>query len=304
VLIGVIKNPRSGRGANNAKWTSIEADLRKALAGHELRIEDTTCPGSAKDQAAEMAAAGCQIVIAAGGDGTVRDVMEGILHTDTALAILPLGTGNDFSRAIGAGPDIESAIQALRTNQVKRIDVGKWQQGGRSGHFVNVAGCGFDAEVANRVNIGYRRLRGRTAYLAGIIQTLFSFRATNLSLVVDDELIYGRAMLCAFANATSYGGGMQIAPTADLDDGLLDLIIVGELGKIEFLRSFPRLLKGTHLSHPKVSHRRFRHLEVLSDPPVPILMDGELLRPGPLLVDVVPAALDVVVGRAYLHAAT
>jgi diacylglycerol kinase (ATP) len=221
--------------------------------------------------------------------------MEGVLGSKAALGVLPLGTGNDFSRAIGVGPDLESAIQALKANQIKRIDVGKWQQGGRCGHFVNVAGCGFDAAVANRVNEGYRRLRGRTAYMAGIVQTLFSFRPTNLSLIVDGDLVYGRAMLCAFANATSYGGGMQIAPTAELSDGYLDLIIVGELGKLEFLWSFPRLLRGTHLSHPKVSHRRFRHLEILSDPPVPILVDGELLRPGPLTVEVVPAALDVVV---------
>jgi diacylglycerol kinase (ATP) len=296
VVIGILKNPRSGRGVNNAKWPEIEAKLGRALPADELRIEVTQGPGTAKSQAANLIDQGCRIIVAAGGDGTVSSVMEGVLGTDAALAVLPLGTGNDFSRSIGVGPNIDSAIDALAERKVKRIDVGRWQQGGRCGHFVNVAGCGFDAAVADRVNTGYRRLRGRSAYLAGILQCLFKFRSSNLSLVVDGELVYGRAMLCAFANARSYGGGMQIAPTADLTDGWLDLVLVGELGRVEFLWSFPRLLKGTHLSHPKVSHRLFRHLEVLSDPPVPILVDGELLRPGPLTVEVVPSALNVVVG--------
>jgi diacylglycerol kinase (ATP) len=117
--------------------------------------------------------------------------------------------------------------------------------------------------------------------------------------VVDGVPVDVKATLCAFANATSYGGGMQIAPMAELDDGLLDLIVVGELGRFEFLRSFPMLLKGTHLAHAKVSHRRFRRLEIESDPPVATLVDGELLPPGRLLIEVVPSALDVVVSPRY-----
>lgn len=296
--VGILKNPCSGRGVNNASWPDVVQRLSGALP-YELEIEETTAPGSARGQAARMASGGCDIVVAAGGDGTVRDVMEGVLGTPAALGILPLGTGNDFTRAIGAGPSIESAIDALKGGKRERIDVGRWTQGERSGHFINVAGCGFDAVVADRVNRGFRRLRGTAAYVAGLLQTLVAYRATHLRIVVDGEVYESKAMLCAFANATSYGGGMRIAPTAELSDGLLDLVIVGELGRGAFLWSFPRVLKGTHLTHPKVTHRRFRSLEIKSDPPVPILVDGELIPPGPLSVEVVAGALDVIVGASY-----
>ncbi len=239
---------------------------------------------------------GCGIVIAAGGDGTVTDVMQGLLATETALAVLPLGTGNDFSRAIGIGTSVDRAIAALVRGARRRIDVGRWQMDQREGHFLNVLGCGFDAVVAQRVNQGFRRLRGRTAYLAGILQTLLSYKATTLTIRLEDETVETRAMLCACANATSYGGGMLIAPTADLSDGLLDLVLVGELGKIEFLWNFPRVLKGVHLTHPKVIHRRLRKVEIVSHPPAPFLADGELLPPGRLTIEVLPSAIDVIVG--------
>jgi diacylglycerol kinase (ATP) len=105
--------------------------------------------------------------------------------------------------------------------------------------------------------------------------------------------------LAAFANAQSYGGGMRVAPLAELQDGLLDLVVVGEFGRIEFLANFPKVLKGVHLRHPKVRHVRFRSLQIESDAPVPILIDGELLPPGPLTIEVVPAALDVIVGKGF-----
>ena len=298
MLVGIVKNPRSGRGTNNAQWPELLAKVRAACP-YEFLVEETTAPGSAKHQAKRFADEGCAIVVAAGGDGTVRDVMEGVLGTAAALAVLPLGTGNDFSRCIDAGPSVESAIAALKGSERKRIDIGRWHQGDRSGHFVNVAGCGFDAVVADRVNHGYRRIRGTMAYVVGLLQTLATYRATNLKIVVDGEPMEGKAMLCAFANATSYGGGMRIAPTADLCDGMLDLVLVGDMGRAGFLKSFPRVFKGTHLTHPRVTHRRFQRLDIESDPPVPTLVDGELLPAGPLSIEVVSQALEVIGGAKF-----
>lgn len=294
--VGVIRNPRSGRGAGSRSWPRLEALLREALGDRVCAVEETTAPGSARAQAERMARDGIGIVAAAGGDGTVSDVMQGLLGSDSALAILPLGTGNDFARTIGVGPDPRLAVRALADGRLMRVDVGSWRQGDRTGYFLNVAGCGFDAVVAERINTGIRRLRGKAAYFVAILQTLRAYRPTLLEIEADGERFSKRAMLCAIANARSYGGGMKVAPTAEISDGELDLVLVGEFRPMEFLFAFPRVLKGTHLSHPKVWHRRFKRLEIESDPPVPFLVDGELLPPGKLSVEVVPMAIDVIVG--------
>lgn len=259
----------------------------------DFHIECTTSSGSARGQAHEIAQS-CEVVAAAGGDGTVGDVMQGILGSKTALAVLPLGTGNDFARSIGVHR-IESAIAAIAANQRKRVDVGHWHQGAREGHFLNVAGCGFDAVVASRINTGFKRLKGSLAYVAAVISTLLSYRASTLTIVVDGERFQVRAMLCAIANARCYGGGMMIAPCADIADGFLDLVIVEEISRIGFLLAFPKVFKGKHMTHPKVMHRTFKSIEISSDPPVPFLVDGELFDAGPVRIEVVPSVLDVLV---------
>ncbi len=288
--VGVIRNPTSGAGKS---WITVEAKLRAALGSDLCLVEPTKDAGSGAMQAAKMAANGLDLIVAAGGDGTLSDVMQGVLGSSAALAVLPMGTGNDFARTLNLS-SVDSAIEAIRAGKVREIDVGHWQQGAREGHFLNVAGCGFDACVADRVNTRKGLLRGQAAYLAAILQTLRNYRSPVLRLEVDGEAIEGRAMLCAMANARSYGGGIRVAPLAELSDGLLDLVFVGELGRLEFLRAFPQVLKGTHLSHPKVTYRPFKHLTLSSDPPSPILVDGELLPTGDVEIRVVPRALNMV----------
>lgn len=292
----LIRNPRSGRGASAKAWPAIEARLQGALAGHNLSVEETTGPGSAIAQAKRFADQGFDVVIGAGGDGTISDVTQGLVGTEAALGVLPLGTGNDYCRMIGIGPDIDLAIDALAADRRLRIDLAKWSLGsGENGYSLNVAGCGFDAVVADRVNRGFRRLRGTTAYIAAVLQSLSSYRPTELTITADGETIQCKAMLCAVANCSSYGGGMKIAPNASLQDGLLDLVLVGELGRIEFLMNFPKVMKGAHITHPKVVCRTAKRVEIRSDSPVPYLVDGEVLPPGDFAIEIVPAALTAVV---------
>jgi diacylglycerol kinase (ATP) len=270
----------------------IESKLRSAIGSQLCAVEETSAAGSGASQAERMAKSGFDVIVAAGGDGTISDVMQGVLGSASALAVLPLGTGNDFARTLGL-LNADDAIAAIARGNRHRIDVGHWRQGTREGHFLNVAGCGFDACVAERINSGVRRLRGQAAYLVAIAQTLRRYECLRLRLEVDGEPMGGPTMLCAIANARSYGGGIRVAPTAELSDGLLDLVLVGEFGRLEFLRSFPLVLRGSHLSHAKVSHRTFKCLTLSSDPPSPFLVDGELLPPGDVDVQVVPSALDV-----------
>lgn len=221
--------------------------------------------------------------------------MNGLVGTDAALAVLPAGTGNDFARTLGFGTDFAAAVDVLVRGDRRSMDLGAWRVGNQSGCFINVAGLGFDAAVADRINRGFRQVRGSLAYFAAILSTLRTYRTRRLYGLIDGEPIEGQVMLCALANAQAYGGGLRIAPMASIQDGVLDLVMVGEFGTLEFLRNVNRLRRGTHLSHPKVLHRPFRRLEVEIEPPGPFLVDGELVEPGPVEVEVRPNAIAVIV---------
>ena len=304
--IVVISNPASSRGANSKRRSELTAELDRVTGqtGLGYSIVETTVrgeaartgaflPGSGSDLSLRAALEGADIVAAAGGDGTVGEVANGLIGTSAVLGVIPMGTGNDFSRTIGIGTDIRLAVSTLVDGKARSIDLGKSDRG----YFINIAGCGFDAVVANRVNHGYRFLRGTTAYLAAVIGTLLTYRPAEIELVIDGVCSSEKVMLCAVANARSYGGGMFVAPQADLCDGLFDVVVVGDVGVFEFLKTFPKVFKGTHVSHPKVSVRRGRRVVVRSSVGLPVLADGEDIGVVPASFEVVPGALKVMMPR-------
>jgi diacylglycerol kinase (ATP) len=287
----VVLNPTAGRGQGRARRAELER-LLADCASNEIgawRIVETTAPGEAAILAREAAREGAEVVAAAGGDGTYGEVVNGLVGAAARLGILPLGTGNDFSRALGLGTDLAHAVRTLFQGVPRAIDLGRC--GDR--WFINVAGCGFDAIVAERVNRGFRHLRGTSAYVAAVLQSLVAFRPAAMRLTIDGETREVRAMLCCIANASSYGGGMRIAPDARIDDGLFDLCLLAEAGRWEFLRAFPRVFRGTHTTHPKVTMLRARHVEIESDPSLPVLIDGDVVCRTPVTLDLVPRAIEV-----------
>jgi len=292
--ITVIVNPAAGRGKAR-KWIG-ELEVRLGLAiqnAHRIiswKIVETTCTGDGTRLAREAVAEGADIVVAAGGDGTIGEVLNGLVGTNVALGVIPMGTGNDFVRSIGIGVDIDKAIYNLLEGVPMAIDVGKTQ--GR--YFVNVAGCGFDAVVAERVNRGFRNLHGTAAYLAAVVQCLLSYKATQIRLTLDNEVVESKAMLCSIANARYYGGGMRIAPDAMLTDGLFDIVLLEEVGKLEFLWTFPKVFKGTHTTHPAVRIRRSKTVRVESDHPLPVLVDGEILGTTPAEFEMLEGGLTLI----------
>ena len=284
----IILNPASGRG----RGARSEKQIRAALPDSE--ILETQKSGDAETFAFEAATRG-QHVAAAGGDGTLNDVLNGVLRVkqNTSIAVLPLGTGNDFARTLKIS-SLETALQTIRTGVARPMDVGVARSEMGERFFLNVAGAGFDAVVAKRINNG-RFLRGTAAYVAAVLATLETFRAAELKLSCDGETENLRALLCAVANAQSYGGGMRIAPDALLDDGLFDVCTIADATPLEFVRAFPSVFAGKHLSHPKVTLRRAQSIRIESETPWPVLLDGELWGETPVEFTIVPRAVNVCV---------
>lgn len=291
--ITVIVNPAAGRGSARQWMGELEVRLSIAIQStHRIiswQIIETAGPGDATELALEAIRGGANIVAAAGGDGTIGEIVNALVGTDVALGVIPMGTGNDFARSLGIGTDVDKAIYNLLEGVPIAIDVGKTQ--GR--YFVNVAGCGLDAVVAQRVNRGFRWLRGTYAYVAAALQTLLTYRASNIRLTLDNEVIETKAMLCSIANARYYGGGMRIAPDAMLTDGLYDICLLEDVGKIEFLRTFPKVFKGKHTTHPAVRMLRSKYVKVESDRPLPVLVDGEIVGTTPAEFEMLAGALNV-----------
>jgi diacylglycerol kinase (ATP) len=290
--IVVILNPAAGRGYGGKSKERLAHLLNKTGKLHPLmtwELVETHSKGDGIAIARSAVESGAKVVAAAGGDGTCGEVVNGIVGAEACLGIVPLGTGNDMARTLGIGNDIEGAVHTLFEGKSRAVDLGKLDHT----WFINVAGCGFDALVADRVNRGIHYARGTTAYIIGLLQILAAFRAAHFKLDIDGKQFKARGMLCAIANAPSYGGGMKIAPDAKIDDGYFDIIFLGEVSKYEFIKTFPRVYKGTHLTHPGVKVFRAKELTLGSEPPLPLLVDGEVLGFTPAKFTLYPLALKV-----------
>ncbi|HHW14625.1 MAG TPA: diacylglycerol kinase family lipid kinase [Firmicutes bacterium] len=285
----IVVNPTAGRGAAGRRWPAVAAELDRLGLDYEPHF--TVGPGDATEVARRAASEGFDAVVAAGGDGTLSEVVNGLVGTGRLLGILPMGSGNDFALAAGIGPGPFAAAQLLASPVPRLVDLGRVD--GR--YFINVASAGMDAEIARLMNEDLRYLRGTTAYLAATIATLFRFRPAPVRLELDGVVHELEAVLVAVANGQYYGGGMNITPRAVLDDGLLDVCAVGALGRLEFLRAFPSVFRGEHLSHPKISTFRARRVVLYPAGERPLLVqaDGEIIGALPQEFVVEPAALTI-----------
>lgn len=294
----VIANPVAGRG-NAAKRANL---MMKALedSGAEATLSMTGGRGDAERLAKEALDAGATRVVACGGDGTVHEVVNGIMASakkvgDVAMGILSAGRCNDLCYALGLPGKPDAGIQGLLNSQVRSIDLGR--VGDR--YFSTIATLGFDSEVSEYVASGRHPsfLRGATAYLYAAVVTLFQFRHPQLTLRGDFGDFNGPFFLVATGNTDRYGGRMRIAPAASLDDGELDICLVRPASKLDILRMLPRTFNGGHVGHSAVSMERTRRLEIESEQTLWLWADGERLGQTPATIEVVPGALRVMVPR-------
>lgn len=297
----MIVNPTSGGGRG---W-HVLGQAAPLLVKAGLQPEIVMCtngdePGALARQAAD---AGHRLVVAVGGDGQAAAVAAGLVGTDTTFALLPAGSADDYARTIGMPRrDIAGAVAALAAGRTARVDTIKVRVADRDRHFLNVVGTGFDAAVAGRAE-KIPMFRGAGRYVLAIMAELPRFRAATITLGVDGATRELRAMMVAIANGVSYGGGMRIAPSAELSSGRLEVCVVGEVSKTEFLRTFPKVFKGTHVNHPAVTMLSGRDVRLSADRPLRLIGDGEWFGELPATVSVDPASLSVVVGPGYRGAA-
>jgi diacylglycerol kinase (ATP) len=224
-------------------------------------------------------------------------VANGILGSGAALAVIPAGTGNDFARHLGLNrKDPLAATRLLADPSIRKIDVVRIVTSEGERHFVNVGGAGFDSEVNEHAN-GVKLLKGTAKYIYSTFVQLAKFKPGRFMVRVDGEEHPFTGMMLAVGNATSYGGGMLVTPDAKSDDGLLDICVIQELPKRQFVMTFPKVFKGRHVHHPAVTMLRGTEVEISADRPFQVYADGERAGSLPATFTVVPLALPVVVPR-------
>ena len=290
----IIVNPTagSGRGARLVPW------LREQLADGDAELHVTDDPAQPEALAAAAAERGCGRVIAVGGDGTVQAVVNGLLDVgrDVEMSVMPIGSGNDLARSLGLPTDPAGAWAVATDPSTRRIDVARARNGeGRERWFASAGGIGFDAQVAAAMASRRGWQAGRAGYLLTTLSELRRFTNQRVRLMIDGETLERRVLFVAIANGAYYGGGMRIAPDAQVDDGLLDMCVVGNISRLTAIREMPNLYRGTHVRNRAVSMHVARTLTVEGDAETRVHLDGEPFGGLPLEVVLHPGALAVAV---------
>jgi YegS/Rv2252/BmrU family lipid kinase len=282
-----IVNPIAGNGAGQRIASRIAADFR--TQGMRVDVVRTPAPDEAARLAREGAADGYGIIIAAGGDGTANEIANGIAGSGAALALYPIGSGNDFARALGYPRKRKDVPRFIRSARRRSIDVG--EVNGRV--FVNSAGVGIDGHVAQRIAATSRVAGKALGYFAGSLVGIATYRPQPMRVVVDGELHAGRFLTVVAANGTHFGSGMHVAPEAALDDGQLDVLLAGDLSRWSSLVALAKLYRGTHVDGKTIVMLRARTVEIELERPLRAQLDGETTINQRFSIRVRPGALDV-----------
>lgn len=293
-----IVNPAAGAGRGNGRWEALARRLERA--GLDAQRVLTTEPGHAARVAFE-AAAGYDMVVAVGGDGTAHEVASGLLasrHQRAAFGVIPLGTGNDVANALGVTNET-TGTTALRRGETRALDVIELHchVQGRPvvRHALLFAGVGIITESLRHTTHTVKRLFGqRLAYPVGVLRALWRYRVRPMRVVCDGRLFERPFLVAAINNSERIGGGMKLAPGARMDDGELNVNVVEALGRWEIIRQLHRACRGTHTTHPGVDYFPARVMSVEAEPPIEVAADGEVVGETPARFEVRAKALRVV----------
>ncbi len=291
--IGVLINPASGAGRARKHSSLVLRGLRSR--GDHLLVIEGESAHDAERRLADAMTQGLDTLVAVGGDGTVHMALQAVVGTDTALGIVPLGTGNDAAASVGLAANRPAdAVATILAGHARTFDVGRVEAAdGTIRHFLCVLSTGFDSSVNERAN-AMTWPSGTALYVRAMLAELRTFRPLSYRTTLDGQELEGAGMVVSIGNGPSFGGGMQVCHGADLHDGELDLVWVHALSRFELLRVFPRIYTGSHLSHPAVETRRVRSA-VLASPGQVAYADGERIGPLPITVQAVPDGVRLIV---------
>ena len=286
----LLVNPASAHGATLKLLPRVEQELDALRI--PFRVERTQGLEDGVARALHAVEAD-ELPVVLGGDGLVGAVGGAMAGAETPLGIVPGGRGNDLARVLGIPADPAGAVAVLAAGESRRIDVGE----ANGKRFLGIVSVGFDSE-ANRLANETGFLRGNLVYAYAALRTLLGWKPGRFTVRVDDERIRFTGYSVSVANSRAFGGGMFIAPQAELDDGEFDIVTVGEVGKLRFMGNLPKVFKGTHVEEDEVRVFRAPHLELSASRPFPVYADGEHLTDLPATLRVLPRALSVLVPPA------
>lgn len=238
---------------------------------------------------ARRAAEDGEVVVVMSGDGLIGQIGGALVETDSPLGVIPGGRGNDFARVLGIPTEIPDAVALIATGVTRKIDVG--EVNGR--RFLGIASCGFDSD-ANRIANEARFVKGNLVYLYAALRALAAWKPARFEVTLDGESRAFTGWAVAAANNRAYGGGMFLAPEAELDDGALDVVTTADTSKLHCLVNLPKVFSGRHVENEEVTVTRAAQVEITADRPFAVYADGDHLADLPATVRVLPRALDVI----------
>lgn len=286
----LLVNPSAGGGRAAALIPRLEAALD--ARGIERRIVLTEGLEHGRSEALAAADSG-SVPVVVSGDGLIGQVGGALAGSGATMGLIPGGRGNDLARVLGIPSELEDAVDVLAAAAVREIDVGE-VNGAR---FLGIASCGFDSD-ANRIANRARLVKGALVYAYAALRALAAWKPARFAVTIDGARHELRGYSVAAANSKAYGGGMLIAPDAELDDGQLDVVTTAEVGKLRFLVNLPKVFKGAHVANEEVVVRRGAEVRIESDRPFAVYADGDHLADLPATVRVLPRALRLIAGPA------
>lgn len=283
----IIANPVA-RSASPRKIEKAAGIIRAGGCGAEVLY--TSKKGDAEDMARGHAGGNMRFVMAAGGDGTCTEVMNGLIGSETPMAILPIGTVNVLAREIGIPLDVKGAAMAALNGTPKRVSAGKITSGGQSRHFCLMAGIGFDAKAVSGVNLKLKRHSGKGAYIYNGFKTLFGWSPDGLEIEVDGATYRGYSLVVC--NTSRYAGEFRIAADADIASPHLNVFIMHGRGRLDMLRYILGIMTGLHLKLRDITYLKADNIKVkgISD----IQIDGDYLGKTPAMISIVPDAFRLI----------